>query len=317
MGPRCAVCHDREQDGLPLDDVGRIHDLGPGVAACELPGGTFLLGGPNEPLQECGLGGHREPVTWPEQHLMGVSYGGRYIVVGAPGRLVVRQWPGGEVIAHLPALWGWLGLSPSGRAMAFESDQGVTVWSPDGAGVWAAWSEFPGARSLVWSADEQRVALIGPDGIRILRPDGQEMPFVEGDAAAPAEGWVRSWERVAGRFTADGLQFSLVWEAVMPDPPGRTVAIARWGWDGRRWSRQPSLRLETRGHFSFSPDGRWLAVASRLVEVVDLVQGMGVGRVGLRPGAAWQVHFSLDGRSLLICHGERLCVVPWALLLGV
>jgi WD40 repeat protein/serine/threonine protein kinase len=146
----------------------------------------------------------------------------------------------------------------------------------------------------------------------VFSPDGQRI------ASSDQDGWVKIWDAKTGQKV---LQFSAHKKharSVAYSPDGRRLATGSWDGTIKVWDAQalgpdrdarPSLTLEGPGsqvaRVAFSPDGKWLASASRTrmnsgqVQVWDATTGAPVLAVPAYVNSLKCLDFSPDGRRLV------------------
>jgi WD40 repeat protein len=225
---------------------------------------------------------HSQPVT-----LLGLSHDRKYLAAASTDK-VVRVWefPPGRNVASLthPALVVQIAFSPAGDLLATGTEEGeAVVWNLPSGKKWRSLDLKGQIDALEFSPDGGNMVVAGPDiGLRLWRL-GPE----------PAEKVLASGKVIAATFRSDSR---FVAAAGLEDDHIRI-------WDTQKLALALDLPQTDAPHdLAFSPDGRYLAVASgfanekdsNAIWLWDVQQVQRVARIQ-QAGYIRAIRFSPDG----------------------
>jgi hypothetical protein len=287
MGPRCAACHDRLQEGEPLPDLADELGLLPVLApeSHEIPPGAIYELSPDGQL---------------------------LATVDARGRLCIRDRETGRLQLDIQTRHAeGLRFRPDGQQLAVLTATDARLWNRV-HDRWRPGLSFGDAWDLTWSPDGKRLAIAGQQHLRIWSQGQTEvwggLPLTR-----------RLPNYANGR--ADALAFSpdgkhLTWLAQSDLSYERNnYRLQRFG--NAYWN-VASFTLPS-GPAFLSADGRWAGVVGDQVHLYATGMNLLLGSVpwpdysrGLR-----SARFSPDGGGLIQRTAQQERLVPWLHLLGV
>jgi WD40 repeat protein len=310
MGPWCAACHDRAEEGNPPTRPGICrpvvfsgHPFWVGdLAFC--PDGRTLL---------ARVGCHPEVWVWDT----------------VTGQVHKRLFPGRPKSTRINGLT----MTPDGRKAAVCVDGWVRMWSPTDpadrtnaermlssrlggvGGSSVALALSPDGTLLASASGDTAQAIVqlhdtqtgGPvrtlvQGVPSLSPGPHCLAFSP-DGRTLALGWgtprVRLWDVASGRELsappgACARAFAVAWS-----PDGKTVAATGGLWDAASGARKAEIKEAVEG-LAFSPDGRLLATVGweGILRLRDAGDGRLLGAFRWHQSSVDAVAFSPDGRWL-------------------
>jgi hypothetical protein len=287
MGPCCAACHDRTQEGEPLPDLADELGLYPAAVL---------------PTQEIPAGAVYE--LSPDGQLLAT--------VDGRGRLCIRDRATGRLQLDIQTRGAEaIRFRPDGQQLAVLTATDARLWNR----VYDRWRpglSFGDAWDLAWSPDGNRLALAGQQRLRLWSQGGSEVwgglpltrrlpPHANGRADALA-------------FSADGKH--LAWLAQSELSYERnTYRLQRFG---TAYWNVASFTLPA-GPAFLSADGRWVGVAGDQVHLLATGVNSTLGSVPWpddAPGPR-SARFTPDGGGLIQRTAQQERLVPWLHLLGI
>ncbi|MFQ3650968.1 MAG: WD40 repeat domain-containing protein [Gemmataceae bacterium] len=292
MGPCCAACHDRQQEGEPLpqltDELGLARvpipdheEVGPGLVYDFSPDGQLLA-------------------TLSEQ-----------------GRLCIRERASCRVQLDIQTRQGEaLRFRPvrdnkCGQQLAVLSANEVRLWNWV-QNRWRPGLSFGDAWDVAWSPDGQRLALAGQQQVRLWHQGRIEVwgglpvtrrlpPYPNGRPDALA-------------FTADGKNVTWLAQSEL-SYERNTYRLQRYGtayWNVASFTLPAGIAF-------LSADGRWAGIAGESVQICATGVNVLLGSIpwpDYTPGTR-TARFSPDGLGLIQRTPLQERLVPWLHLLGV
>ena len=287
MGPCCAACHDRQQEGDPLPSLVEELELSPAL----LPDADEVAPGLVYELSPDG--------QW-------------LATLNEKGRLCLRERASRRVLLDIQTRQGQaLRFRPDGQQLAVLSANEVRLWNRV-QDRWRPGLNFSDAWDVAWSPDGQRIALAGLQHVRLWSQGKTEIwgglpvtrrlpPYANGRPDALA-------------FTADGK--NLTWLAQSELSYERnSYRLQRYG---TAYWNVASFTLPAGAAF-LSADGRWAGVAGESVQICATGLNSLLGSIpwpDYAPGPRL-ARFSPDGRGLIQRTQQQQRLVPWLYLLGV
>jgi hypothetical protein len=287
MGPCCAGCHDRLQEGEPLPDLAEQLQLRiPALpSAVQLPAGSvYVLSDDGSTLASLQDG--RRLCIWE----------------GETGRL--------QMDAHIRPAEA-LRFRADSQQLAILSQNEVRLWNRHKQS-WRPGATFSDAWDIAWSPDGQRLALAGRQHMRIW----------EAGTAMTCPGLPQTRRLTPGPCgRADALAWAsqgqnLFWlaESELSYQPD-SYRLQRFGPTYWGTAYDPVIP----GEAFLSPDGRWLGVIGQEVTLYAAGINTMLGTIGWpdhNPGPR-TARFTRDGRGLLQQTARSQRVIPWLDLWGV